>query len=160
MAPRTCGCSQRSRITGREPTPWRRQPAHPAHLAVLIAKARVPAQGIQGNEQLPGPFALSQPGGTQRHAIDQGVPMSRIPTSRIVPLFLVAVVASFPLLAQNATPIDEKQCREQFRAADLDNDGVLTASEIGSFKQKLPASLANKEVTRAEFMAVCGKKAA
>ena len=126
----------------------------------LDRKARVPAQGIQGNEQLPGLFVLSQPGGTQRHAIDQGVPMSRIPTSRIVPLFLVAVVASFPLLAQNATPIDEKQCREQFRAADLDNDGVLTASEIGSFKQKLPASLANKEVTRAEFMAVCGKKAA
>ena len=127
----------------------------------LDRKARVPAQGIQGNEQLPGPFALSQPGGTQRHAIDQGVPMSRIPTSRIVPLFLVAVVASFPLLAQNATPIDEKQCREQFRAADLDNDGVLTASEIGSFKQSLPASLANKDkVTRVEFMAVCGKKAA
>ena len=131
----------------------------------LDRKARVPAQGIQGNEQLPGLFVLSQPGGTQRQAIDQGVPMfripmSRIPTSRIVPPFLVAVVASFPLLAQNATPIDEKQCREQFRAADLDNDGVLTASEIGSFKQKLPASLANKEVTRAEFMAVCGKKAA
>ena len=57
-------------------------------------------------------------------------------------------------------PIDENQCTEQFTAADLDNDGVLRASEIGSFKQKLPASLANKDkVTRAEFMAVCGKKA-
>jgi hypothetical protein len=80
--------------------------------------------------------------------------------SKIVLLFLVAVTASFPLQAQNATPIDEKQCTEQFKAADLDNDGVLSASEIGSFKQKLPASLANKDkVTRAEFMAVCGKKA-
>jgi len=80
--------------------------------------------------------------------------------SKIVPLFLVAATAPFPLQAQNAAPIDEKQCTEQFKAADLDNDGVLSASEIGSFKQKLPASLANKDkVTRAEFMAVCGKKA-
>jgi hypothetical protein len=45
------------------------------------------------------------------------------------------------------------------RAADLDNDGVLRVSKIGSFKENLPASLANKDkVTRAEFMAVCGKK--
>jgi hypothetical protein len=80
--------------------------------------------------------------------------------SRIVPLFLVVATVSFPLPAQNATPIDEKQCWEQFKAADLDNDGVLRASEIGSFKENLPASLANKDkVTRAEFMAVCGKKA-
>jgi hypothetical protein len=80
--------------------------------------------------------------------------------SRIVPLLLVAVSTSFPLQAQSVTPIDEKQCAEQFNAADLDNDGVLSASEIGSFKQNLPASLANKDkVTRAEFMAVCGKKA-
>jgi len=86
--------------------------------------------------------------------------MSRVPMSRIVPLFLAAATASFPLPAQNATPIDEEQCRDEFNAADLDNDGVLTASEIGSFKQNLPASLANKDkVTRAEFMAVCGKKA-
>jgi Ca2+-binding EF-hand superfamily protein len=80
--------------------------------------------------------------------------------SRIVLLFLVAATVSFPLQAQNAKPIDEKQCADQFKAADLDNDGVLSASEIGSFKQSLPASLANKDkVTRAEFMAVCGKKA-
>jgi hypothetical protein len=80
--------------------------------------------------------------------------------SRVVPLFLVVATVSFPLPAQNATPIDEKQCWEQFKAADLDNDGVLTASEIGSFKENLPASLASKDkVTRAEFMAVCGKKA-
>jgi len=80
--------------------------------------------------------------------------------SLIVPLFLVAATASFPLQAQKATPIDEKQCADQFKATDLDNDGVLSASEIGSFKQNLPASLANKDkLTRAEFMAVCGKKA-
>jgi hypothetical protein len=44
--------------------------------------------------------------------------------------------------------------------ADIDNDGVLSPSEIGSFKQSLPASFANKDrVSRADFMAVCGKKA-
>jgi len=80
--------------------------------------------------------------------------------SKIVLLFLVAVTTSLPLQAQNATAIDEKQCTAQFTAANLDNDGVLRASEIGSFKQKLLASLANKDkVTRADFMAVCGKKA-
>jgi hypothetical protein len=79
--------------------------------------------------------------------------------SRIVPLILVAATVSFPLPAQNATPIDEKQCWEQFRDADLDNDGVLRASKIGSFKENLSASLANKDkVARAEFMAVCAKK--
>jgi hypothetical protein len=37
---------------------------------------------------------------------------------------------------------------------------VLSGSEIGNFKQKLPASLSGKDrVTRAEFMAACGKKA-
>jgi EF hand len=86
--------------------------------------------------------------------VEQGVPMPRI-----VLLFLAAATASFPVHAQN-TPIDEKQCADQFRAADLDNDGVLSASEIGNFKQNLPASVANKDkVTRTEFMAVCGKKA-
>jgi hypothetical protein len=50
--------------------------------------------------------------------------------SRIVPLFLVAVTAAFPLQAQNATPIDEKQCVEQFKAADLDNDGVLRPARL------------------------------
>ena len=86
--------------------------------------------------------------------------MSRVPMSRIVPPFLMAATTSLPLPAQNATPIDEKQCRDEFKAADLDNDGVLRASEIGSCKQDLPASIANKDkVTRAEFMAACGKKA-
>jgi hypothetical protein len=33
--------------------------------------------------------------------------------SRIVPLSLVAATVSFPLPAQNTTPIDEKQCWEQ-----------------------------------------------
>jgi hypothetical protein len=80
--------------------------------------------------------------------------------SRIVILCFASAIGSFTAHAQSATPIDEKQCAEQFKAADLDNNGVLSGSEIASFKQNLPASLTNKDqVTRAEFMAVCGKKA-
>jgi hypothetical protein len=80
--------------------------------------------------------------------------------SRIVFLCFATAIGSFAAHAQSATPIDEKQCADQFKAADLDNNGVLSRSEIGNFKQNLPVSLAHKDqVTRAEFMAVCGKKA-
>ena len=80
--------------------------------------------------------------------------------SRMIFLCFATGIGSVAAHAQSATPIDEKQCADQFKAADLDNNGVLSGSEIGSFKQNLPASFANKDkVTRAEFMAVCGKKA-
>jgi hypothetical protein len=79
---------------------------------------------------------------------------------KVVLLCFATAIGPFAALAQGATPTDEKQCADQFKAADLDNNAVLSRSEIGSFKQNLPASLVNKEqVTRAEFMAVCGKKA-
>ena len=65
-------------------------------------------------------------------------------------------------LAQNAqrTGADEKQCADQFKAADLNNDGVLDRTELGNAKQTLPSSLANKgRVTRQQFMVVCAKNA-
>jgi hypothetical protein len=63
----------------------------------------------------------------------------------------------FSLPIQIVTPIDAKQCWEQLRTA---TRGRPRGSEIGSCKENLLASLANKEkVTRAGFMAVCGKKA-
>jgi hypothetical protein len=78
-------------------------------------------------------------------------------------LFVLAVsVFAIPTSAQNTQPVaaDQKQCADQFKAADLNNDGVLSRSEIGNAKQSLPASLANKDrVTRAEFMAVCANNA-
>ena len=67
-----------------------------------------------------------------------------------------------PATAQQAKPMaaDQKQCADQFKAADLNNDGVLNRTEIGNAQQTLPASLANKDrVTRAQFMAVCSKNA-
>jgi hypothetical protein len=75
-------------------------------------------------------------------------------------IILTAFLLASPAAAQDKTPINENQCAEQFKKADVDNDGVLSAAEIGTFKQSLPASLANKDrVSRADFMALCGKRA-
>ena len=53
-----------------------------------------------------------------------------------------------------------KACSDQFKAADLNNDGVLSRTEIGNAKQTLPSSLANQDrITRKQFMAVCSKGA-
>jgi len=65
---------------------------------------------------------------------------------------------SLPAVAQQKTPnlAAAQQCAQRFRAADLDNDGVLTRSEIGNARSSLPPSLANKSrITRKEFMAAC-----
>jgi hypothetical protein len=41
-------------------------------------------------------------------------------------------------------------------AADLNNDGVLSSSEIGNAKDKVPAGIAGRDrVTRTNFMAGC-----
>ena len=70
--------------------------------------------------------------------------------------FLAATLLAFPAIAQSTKPV----AADQFKAADLNNDGVLDRMEIGNAKQGLPASLANKDrVTRTEFMAVCSKHA-
>ena len=76
-------------------------------------------------------------------------------------LLIAACLAALPAAAQQGrAAADEKRCADQFKAADLDNDGVLSRSEIGNAKQNLPASLANRDrVTRSDFMAVCAKKA-
>jgi Ca2+-binding EF-hand superfamily protein len=75
---------------------------------------------------------------------------------KTLPMLLAAALL-FVLPAQAA---DQKQCADQFKAADLNNDGVLSRTEIGNAQQALPSSLANKErVTRKEFMAVCSKGA-
>jgi Ca2+-binding EF-hand superfamily protein len=79
-----------------------------------------------------------------------------------ISMFLAAAMFALPALAQGAKPVaaDQKQCTDRFKTADLNNDGVLSRTEIGNAKQTLPASLANKErVTRTEFMAICSKNA-
>lgn len=78
-------------------------------------------------------------------------------------LLAAGALFALPATAQETRRVaaDQKQCADQFKAADLDNDGVLSRTEIGNAKQTLPSSLANKDrVTRKQFMAVCSKGAA
>ena len=74
---------------------------------------------------------------------------------------IVAVaILALPASAQSSKPTNQKQCEDQFKAADLNNDGLLSSSEIGNAKKNLPSSIANKDrVSRADFMAICGKRA-
>jgi len=77
-------------------------------------------------------------------------------------LVVVGALFALPANAQNTqrTTADQKQCSDQFKAADLNNDGVLSRTEIGNAKQTLPSSLANQDrITRKQFMAVCSKGA-
>ena len=63
--------------------------------------------------------------------------------------------------AQGALAADQKQCADQFKAADLNNDGVIVKSEMGSSPSMIPASLNNKaRISRKEYMAACTKEAA
>ena len=79
--------------------------------------------------------------------------------SRIFAALITAMLAC-AALTQGASAADQKQCADQFKAADINNDGVLSSTEIGNAKQTLPASLtAKKRVTRKEFMSVCEKNA-
>jgi hypothetical protein len=83
---------------------------------------------------------------------------------KTISLSLLLVAASFasPTLAQSTKPAaaDQQRCADQFKAADIDNNGVLSRTEIGNAKQTLPASVADKnQVTRAEFMTLCSKSA-
>ena len=51
---------------------------------------------------------------------------------------------------------DQSTCADQFKAADLNNDGMLSSSEIGNAKRKVPAGIAGKDrVSRTDFMAAC-----
>jgi hypothetical protein len=68
------------------------------------------------------------------------------------------VLASFSM--QGALAADQKQCADQFKAADLNNDGVIVKSEMGSSPSMIPASLSNKaRISRKEYMAACTKEA-
>jgi hypothetical protein len=74
---------------------------------------------------------------------------------------LVAGLVLGSCWAQGALAADQKQCADQFKAADLNNDGVIVRSEMGSAPSMIPASLNNKSrVTRKEYMAACAKESA
>jgi hypothetical protein len=72
-------------------------------------------------------------------------------------LALLVLTLTLPAFALSAA--EQKQCEDQFKAADINNDGELSSTEIGNAKPALPTTLASKSrVMRAEFLAACSKK--
>ena len=60
----------------------------------------------------------------------------------------------------SAVAADQKQCADQFKAADLNNDGTIVRSEMGNAAGSIPTSLNNKSrISRKEYMAACAKNA-
>ena len=79
--------------------------------------------------------------------------------SKTTLLLASLVLGSFA--AQGALAADQKRCAEQFRAADLNNDGMIVSSEMGSAPNMIPASQNNKSrISRKEYMAACTKEGA
>jgi hypothetical protein len=65
-----------------------------------------------------------------------------------------------PAFAQTRQSAAGRQCDDQFKAADINNDGRLSSTEIGNAKMTVPSSLANKSsITRQEFISACNKSA-
>jgi Ca2+-binding EF-hand superfamily protein len=79
--------------------------------------------------------------------------------SKTTVLIVAIVLGTFS--AQSARAADQKQCADQFKAVDLNNDGTIVRSEMGSSPNMIPASLSNKSrITRKDYMAACTKVAA
>ena len=73
--------------------------------------------------------------------------------------FLLATLVLGSVSAQGALAADQKQCADQFKAVDLNNDGVIVSSEMGSAPNMIPASMHNKSrISRKEYMAACAKE--
>jgi hypothetical protein len=107
------------------------------------------------NERVQGAFAIGQTGGSA----ESGKVPTMLKTTCVV---LAATLLALPAAAQDRdrAAAAQKQCDDQFKAADLNNDGVLSRTELGNAKQALPAALANKSrLTRKEFMDACSKNA-
>ena len=75
-------------------------------------------------------------------------------------LVVAITMIALPAAAQSGKPMNQNQCEDQFKAADINNHGLLSSTEIGNAKRSLPTSIANKDrVSKADFMAICGKRA-
>ena len=70
--------------------------------------------------------------------------------------FTFVLAASFLLAVPASHAADQAICADQFKSADLNNDGTLSGSEIGNAKDKLPAAVVGRNsVNRVDFMAAC-----
>lgn len=76
-------------------------------------------------------------------------------------ILLTLSFAIAPLFGVHAAlAAGQKQCTDQFKAADLNNDGMLDRSEMGNARGKIPASLNNKSrITRKAYISACAKVA-
>jgi hypothetical protein len=107
-----------------------------------LAAVSHPARGLATAERLKA-VGVAFPGPTTKRASD----MYR---------FTFVLAANFLLAVPASHAADQATCADQFKAADLNNDGVLSASEIGNAKDKLPAAVVGKNtVNRIDFMAAC-----
>ena len=75
-----------------------------------------------------------------------------------ITLLILGVLTS--LSGGSAVAADQKQCADQFKAADINNDGIIVRSEMGNAAGTIPTSLNNKSrISRKEYMAACAKDA-
>jgi hypothetical protein len=72
-----------------------------------------------------------------------------------------ALAFALPIAARGAVALNQKKCADQFKTADLNNDGVIDRSEMGNAQTTIPQSLTNKSrISRKDYMSACGKLAA
>ena len=74
-------------------------------------------------------------------------------------VFAVILFMVIPVLAQDDknTGTSESECSDRFKASDVNNDNVLTVTELPK-AQKLPPSLTKESlISRKEYLAACGK---
>lgn len=77
-------------------------------------------------------------------------------TNRVFAVFLSMII---PVLAQDDknTGTSESECADRFKASDVNNDNVLTVTEVPK-AQKLPPPLAKESlISRKDYLAACVK---
>jgi hypothetical protein len=72
-------------------------------------------------------------------------------------ILTAVLLSAIPAFAQQSTTAVGAECAEKFKATDLNNDGVITHTEIAK-AQQLPQTLAKESlVSRNAFMAACAQ---
>ena len=85
-------------------------------------------------------------------AVSGGRPQPETTTVRTAILTAVLLTA-IPAFAQQNTTAVEAECAEKFRATDLNNDGVITHTEIAK-AQQLPPALAKESSGKSQYLHV------
>jgi hypothetical protein len=73
---------------------------------------------------------------------------------------MLILCSTLPAATQIAAPriaVSDGRCLDQFAAADLDNDGVLSDDEIGNAGFAMPSSVANRATVALDEFLACSK---